>query len=340
MKSIALGRTGLMASSVGFGGIPITRLSFEEAVRVVGHCYDEGITFFDTANAYGDSEKKIGYALISVRDRVTLASKTLARDAETAARHVEQSLENLQTSRIEIYQIHQVGSDEVLHTVLAPGGTYEALDQARGKGKIQFIGVSSHSIPTAIKACRTGRFDTIQIPFNFIEYEAADELFQVARGENMGIIAMKPLGGGLLERADLCIRFLQQYPDVIPIPGTEALREVDEIVELYKSPRPLNEADWHEIERMRSELGKRFCHRCEYCMPCENEVQIPGILRFKSVSKRFPPPKVISMSAADMKTMESCRECWECAEKCPYDLPIPDLLKENLSLFRAYVEKH
>ena len=340
MRKVTLGRTGLEVSEAGFGGIPITRLSVEEAVDLVRHCLNRGITLCDTARVYGDSEIKIGQALEPVRDQVVLATKTVARDAEHAAGDVDTSLANLRTSRIDLYQLHQVGNEETLEKVLGPGGAYEALDRARRDGKIEFIGFSSHNIPTAIKACRTGLFATVQFPFNFVETEAADELFRVAREQDMGIIGMKPFGGGLLGRADLCFRFLQQYPHVVPIPGIQAKEEVDEIVELYGSPRPPTESEWAEIRRIRSELGAKFCHRCEYCMPCEKGVNIPGALIFRSQPKRFPPAMAIAFATPNMKSVEKCEECWECASKCPYDLPIPELLKETLSLYKEFVKKH
>jgi len=316
------------------------RLGFQEAVNVIEHAFELGITFFDTANAYGDSEKKMGHALEPVRDKVIFATKTLAREAPKAARHVALSLENLRASSIEIYQIHQVAEEKTLDQVLSAGGAYEALDKARSQGKIRFIGITSHNLDTAIKACRTGLFDTIQIPFNFIEREPAEELFGVARERNMGIIGMKPMGGGLLERADLCFQFLQQYPEAVPIPGVQARQELDEIVELYRIRPPLGEVHWKEIEKIRSQLGSKFCHRCEYCMPCERGVEIPGVLRFKSVWRRFPPSRAIALVKGAMDTVEKCEECWECVERCPYDLPIPDLIKENLALFKECVARN
>ncbi len=340
MRNITLGRTGLEVAELGFGGIPIIRLDFEEAVNVVRHCFECGITFFDTANVYGDSEKKIGAALESVRDKVVFATKTLMRDAENAAQHVEYSLENLKTDCIEIYQLHNVANDETLNNVMAPGGAYKALAKAREKGRIRFIGLSSHHIPTAVQACRTGKFDTLQFPFNFIERDPADELFKVAAEMNMGIIAMKPLGGGLLERADLCFRFLQQYPNVLPIPGVQSKAEIDEITELYRSPRPLSDDDKKAIEQIRLDLGAKFCHRCEYCMPCEKGVMIPGALGFKSTSKRLAPAAAIAMAGAAMESVENCGECQECVEKCPYELPIPDLLKESLAIFDDFKKRH
>lgn len=340
MKALTLGKTGLSVSRLGFGGIPIIRLGFEEAVAVVRHCFDRGITFFDTANAYNDSENRIGHALQSVRDQVVFATKTLERDSETVAKHIDQSLTNLKTSKIELYQFHQVGNEETLSRVLAPGGAYEAVENARAEGKVDFVGLSSHDIPTAIKACRTDLFHTVQVPFNFIEHDAEEELFDVARERDMAIIAMKPLGGGLLDRADLCFRFLLQYPDVVPIAGIQTKEEIDEILDVYLSPGALTGGDWDEIQEIRTDLGTRFCRRCEYCMPCEKGVKIPQVVRFMSFPKRFTPSAVISMVKADMESVPKCDECWECAQRCPYDLPIPDLLKENLSLFNDFMKNH
>jgi len=340
MKKVRLGRTGLMVSEVGFGGIPIINLSMEEGIFLLRHCFERGITFFDTANMYGDSEKKIGAALESVRDQVVLATKTLKRDAEGAEKHVDQSLEALKTRVIDVYQLHQVANQETLDQVLAPGGAYEALDKARSGGRIRFIGLSSHDTRTAIEACRTDRFDTLQIPFNFIEQDASRELFRVAEEMDTAVIGMKPLAGGVLERADLCFGFLQQYPKVVPIPGMRARDEVDEIVQLYRTPQAITDQQRREIEQIRSELGTRFCRRCEYCMPCQQGIHIPTALGIRAFVKRLPPLATIAMADENMKKAETCIECGECVEKCPYALPIPDLLKENLALYRAYVKEH
>jgi len=340
MRKVRLGKTDLMVSEIGFGGIPIIPLSFEAAVKVVSHGFDRGITFFDTANMYGDSEKKIGQALEPVRDSVLLATKTLKRDGEGAAKHISYSLDNLRTDHIDIYQLHSLSDEKALEKVLASGGAYGAVREAQREGKIRFIGFSSHDIATSLKACRTGHFSTIQFPFNFIESDPADELFKVAREQDMGIIAMKPLGGGLLDRADLCFKFLQQNPDVVPIPGFSSIEEVDEIIALYLSPKPLTGDDHREIEKIRSELGKTFCHRCGYCVPCEQGVKIPEVMSFRSNSKRLAPAIVILMGKDPMESAENCNECGECLEKCPYKLPIPEVLQENLGAYKEFVARH
>ena len=328
MKNIRLGKTEMMVSELGFGGIPIIPVSFKDSVAVVKHCYEQGITFYDTANAYADSEKKIGTALESVRDKVIIATKTGKRDAEGAAQHISFSLENLKTDYLDLYQFHNISSDEALEEILASGGAMEAVKQAMDEGKIRHMGFSSHKIETSIKVCKTGLFSTIQFPFNFIEKEPLDELFQVARELDMGIIAMKPLGGGLLERADLCFKFLQQYPYVVPIPGIMYQREIDEILALYQSPKSLNEEDLKEIDRIRGELGKDFCHRCRYCLPCDQDVKIPEILGFRSMKRRIPPA-AIAIAQSAMASVENCTECEDCIEKCPYDLEIPQLIRKH-----------
>ena len=336
MNTRKLAGTDLEISEIGFGGIPIIALSKNEAVSIVKYCFDLGITFFDTANMYNTSEEKIGSALEAVRDKVVIATKTAQRDAKEAAAHIDLSLKQLNTDWIDIYQLHNVSNREALQQVLAPQGAYEAARKARDAGKIRYIGISSHNIPTALEALKTGLFQTLQFPFNFIENDPADELFPFARQHGVGIIGMKPLGGGLLERADLCFGFLQQHPYVVPIPGIRAKNEADEIIGLYANPMSLLEADLKAMEDIRSVLGEKFCHRCEYCMPCEQGVQIPSVMIFQAAAKRLTREGVTAWLGPAMESVAQCIECGECEEKCPYNLPISDLLKENLALFKEY----
>ncbi len=332
-----LGNSGLTVSEVGFGGIPVTRLSPEEAVRLVRHAFSLGFTFFDTANLYGDSEAKLGRALEPIREQVVIASKTRARDAETAARHLAQSLDTLRTGYLDLYQLHNISEPDALDKIMAPGGAWEVILEAREEGKIKAVGFSSHNPDTAVAACATGRFSTVQFAFNFVEHDSYEKVFAAARERGMGMLAMKPLGGGLLGRADLCFGFLQQHPEVVPIPGLQALAEAEEIAELYENKRPLSDEDWQAIEAVRSELGTRFCHRCEYCMPCEQEVAIPYAMLFKSQRLRFPPEMVEKMSGQAMATVENCIACGQCEEKCPYDLPIPEMLRDYYDQYQRFV---
>jgi predicted aldo/keto reductase-like oxidoreductase len=339
MQKVKLGRSGLNVSQIGFGGIPIIPLPADKAVAIVRHCFEGGITFFDTANMYPTSEEKIGAALADVRNQVVLATKTTERSAAGAAGHIDLSLKQLKTDRIDLYQFHNVSNAEALAEIQAPGGAYEAVLEAQQAGKIRCIGISSHSIATATAALETGLFQTLQFPFNFIENDPQDALFPLARSRGVGLIGMKPLGGGLLERADLCFGFLQQYPDIVPIPGIRTPAEADEIIALYRERPQLSGEHLKAMEEIRSILGDKFCHRCEYCMPCEQGVHISGVLMYRAAAKRLSPENVKLWLGEAMQTVEQCIECGECEEKCPYQLPIVDLLKENLALYSAGVQK-
>ena len=336
MKTVDLGQSGLKVTELGCGGIPIMRVPFEEAQAILRRCFELGIRFFDTAHIYSDSEEKMGAALQPFRSRVVLATKVWAKTAGEAKQELAMSFDRLRTEKIDLVQCHNVSSRDDLDKVLGPGGAYEVLAGAKGEGRIGAVGFSSHNPEVAVKAIESGKFVTVQFPFNFIENDPEEKVFPFARERGMGIIAMKPLGGGLLDRPDLCFRYLQQYGDVVPIPGIQSIKEIEEIVGYYHERRQLDDADLEDMQRIRSELGGRFCHRCEYCMPCEQGVQIPKVLLVKSQLRRFSPGQLVVMSKQAVSSAEQCVECGECMERCPYELPIPEMLKENVEAFREF----
>ena len=340
MDQVRLGKTGLWVSRVGFGGIPIQRLSEEDAVSVVQGCLDLGVTFIDTAHGYTTSEERIGKAIAGRREGLVLATKTPARDVATAGEHVELSLNRLGVERIDLCQLHGVSSYDKMEAVLGPGGALEALQAARDRGQIGHIGFSSHSLEVAQEMIRTGLFETVQFPFNFIATEPAEELLPLVREADMGFIAMKPMGGGMLERADLAFKYLFQFPGVVPDPGIERVQEMEEIVGLTERA-VLTPADWAVIEALRQELGTRFCRRCNYCQPCPQGIPISGVLNYRSAWKRMPSESSLGEGwQQNMELADTCQECGECEERCPYQLPIRELLKESIGFFHAELARH
>ncbi len=328
-----LGKTGLRVSEAGCGGIPIIRLQTDEAIEVLKRAYDRGITFYDTANAYHDSEDKIGRALHGVRDQIVIATKSGKRDGAGVLEHLDNSLRMLQTDYIDLYQLHQVAQSRDWDAITGPGGAWDALVKAREQGKIRHLGVTSHSIPMAVRLVKTELFETVQFPFNFIEPEARDELHRVARERNIGIIAMKPFAGGVIDNAVLAFRFLRQYPDAIPIPGYDSVAGVDQVVALYEQPNEVTAEDLALMDKYRDELGRRFCRRCEYCQPCPNGVMITPAMGYPILSRRMSPAVAVNFSRIPMESVLKCENCGTCLERCPYELPIPEILKKNYDLF-------
>ena len=339
LNMVDLGRSGLRVTELGFGGIPIMRLGMDEAVEVIRHSYELGVRFFDTAHFYGDSEEKMGKALEPFRDRVVIATKVWAKDKEGAAEQLAMSFDRLRTEWIDLIQCHNVSTREDFEKVLGPGGAYEVLIKAKEEGRVRSIGFSSHNPDIAVRGCSSDKFDTLQFPFNFIEHDPVEKVFPAALQKGMGIIAMKPLGGGLLDRADLCFRFLQGHPQVIPIAGIQAMEEIDEIIGYYRDRRPLSSDDLKAIRTIHEELGGRFCHRCEYCMPCEQGVKIPMVLMVKTQVRRYTPNQVAVMAKEPIASVEKCIECGECTERCPYGLPIPEMLRENREIYESLLSE-
>jgi predicted aldo/keto reductase-like oxidoreductase len=334
MKSMRLGKTGLRVSRMGFGGIPIQRLTEGEAIQVVRRCMDLGITFLDTANGYTTSEERIGKAIAGRREEVVLATKTAARDKATAGEHLELSLKRLNTDHVDLWQFHNVSSFEAYQKVLGPGGAMEAAQEALRAGKIGHIGISSHSMDVALEAVPSGYFETIQFPFNFVTHEPALNLVPLAREHDVGVIAMKPFAGGMLDDANLAIKYLLQFDGVIPDPGIETAAEIEEIVGIVEGVWAFTAEEWQALERIRAEIGTRFCRRCEYCQPCPEGVRIPVVLNVRSAWKRFSPEKFFGgPTAKAVDTGRLCVECGECEEKCPYHLPIQAMLAESIEFF-------
>ena len=336
MRYIMLGKTGLEVSEVGFGGIPIIRLSTAEAVMVLRRAYDRGITLFDTANMYLDSEEKMGLAFDGIRSRLVLATKTLKRERAGAEADIDLSLRRLRTDYIDLLQVHQLSLECDYEKVTGPDGALEAISRARQDGKVRHIGVTSHSIEMAVKLVETGLFSTVQFPFNFIECRPVDELHPLARQAEMGILAMKPFAGGVLDSAELCFKFLRQFTDVIPLPGFDAVRQVDEIVAAYETENAVFPEDLAAMERYRTELGQQFCRRCEYCQPCEQGVMITLAMNYPIIARRMSDAKAAGFAAKMMESVRNCTDCGECVKRCPYCLPIPEMLKKHLALYEQH----
>jgi predicted aldo/keto reductase-like oxidoreductase len=336
MNKIRLGRTDLMVTGIGLGGIPIQRLEEAEAIRVVERCLDLGLNFIDTANGYTVSEERIGKAVKGrKRQDVIIATKTFPGTADDIRRNLDLSLKRLQTDYIDIYQFHQVGNEDLFQRVLGPADDlYSVFEEAKKAGKIRHIGVTSHQIDIAKKLVTSDKFETLMFPFNVITSEPADELLPLCRKHDVGFIDMKPMAGGMLYDAPVAFKWLFRFPDIALIPGIEKIEEIEEIVGLYEGHHEMTPAELTRMQALKEELGTRFCRRCDYCQPCPQGIPISMVMTFPSFVKRLPQTWFTEgMVPKAMNKASECIECGECETRCPYDLPIREMLKENYDLF-------
>ena len=327
MQYTVLGKTGLKIARLGFGGIPIQRIDAPQTKALMEQLRQAGVNFIDTARGYTVSEEFLGVGLEGIRQDFVLATKSMSRTKEAMARDIDISLKNLRTDYIDLYQVHNV-TPEQLEQVMAPGGALEALMEAKAAGKIRHIGVTSHSVDAFRMAVELDWVETFMFPYNIVE-DQAQELIARCAERNIGFICMKPLAGGAIENATLALRYICANPDVtVVIPGMAAPEELAQNVAAVADTSPLTEQEKQAMEQIRKELGTQFCRRCNYCQPCTVGINISGCFLFEGYHKRYGLQKWAESRYATLdKTASDCIECGACEERCPYNLPIRQMLK-------------
>ena len=333
MEYRVLGKTGLKISRLGFGGIPIQRIDAEGTRELIHRLMEAGVNFIDTARGYTVSEEYLGYALEGIRDRFVLATKSMATTKEAMAADIATSLKNLRTDYIDLYQIHNP-SAAAYETICAPGGALEALLEAKQAGIIGHIGLTTHSADLMEKVLEQPWVETLMFPYNIVETQA-EALIARCGEKNIGFIDMKPLAGGAIEDATLALRFIAANTDVtVIIPGMAEPRELEENLAAVAAAEPLGEADWEKIRTIRGDLGTHFCRRCNYCAPCSVGIPISAVFLMEGYFSRYG---LTDWAKARYEALaghaSDCIDCGVCETRCPYELPIRQMLKEAARKF-------
>ncbi len=333
MKYNVLGKTGLRISALGFGGIPIQRID-AEGTRVLMHrLVEAGINYIDSARGYTVSEEYLGYALEGIRDRFVLATKSMARDKAGMEKDIDTSLRNFRTDYIDLYQIHNPNAVQ-LEQVMGPGGALEALREAKAAGKIGHIGITLHSLDLFKRVLELDWVETIMYPYNLVEIQAEACIAQCAR-LGIGFITMKPLAGGAIEDATLAMRFVAQNPNIsVTIPGMAEVAELEQNLAAFQDESPLTPGELEKIDCIRKTLGTQFCRRCNYCAPCTVGIQIPNVFMMEGYYSRYDLKDWARGRYEAMPRYASdCVDCGACEERCPYHLPIRQMLKKAVAAF-------
>jgi predicted aldo/keto reductase-like oxidoreductase len=332
MKRMVLGKTGIEAVRMGFGGIPIQRVSETQAVEVVLYALEKGMDFIDTSRMYTNSETRIGKALKETGKKVAVATKSFSRSADGIQRDVETSLKELQRDYIDLYQCHGIGSDEEYRLVTSPNGALAGLLKAKEQGLIGHVGITSHSLDLLEKVLEDGLFETIMVCLSFLEPAARGKILPKAREKNVGIIAMKPFSGGVIEAPEIALKWVLSFPDVLVLAGVEYKELIDQNWKVFQGDYGMTDAEKQKLEEISKEFDKKFCRRCDYCQPCPAEIPIQFVLGVRSMVKRAGTAMMQAPMLRNMlEKAANCTECGDCIEKCPYSLPIPEMIKTNLN---------
>jgi len=338
MKKVRLGKTELLVTKPSMGCLPVQRRSVEEGAALIRAAYEAGINFFDTANAYTDSEKKLGIALHDVREQVIIATKSASRTRQGLLEHVENSLQMLQTDYIDLLQFHMIPE---LPDFDDPEGYYAGALEAKARGWVRHIGATTHRVAVAEAAIDCGKFETLQFPFSYISTDRDLALAGKCAQADMGFIAMKGLAGGLLTNERACHAFMKSYPNVIPIWGIQWEEELEKWLAVAAEDPDLDEELAAVIRADREQLAGEFCRGCGYCLPCPVGIEINNAARMNMLLRRSPWQQYYTPEWREkMERIEDCLECRSCAGKCPYQLDTPNILKYMLADWRQYYEEH
>jgi len=329
MKKMIIGNTGVEVTRLGMGGIPIQRVSEEDAIEVVRYAIEKGVDFIDTARMYSTSEGRIGKALKQTDKKVILSSKSIIRTADGIRKEIEKSLKELQLDYIDFYHCHSVATDEDYKRVTASDGALMGLHKAREEGVIGHIGISSYNIDVMEKAVDDNLFETIMIFFSIIEPIAYKSVIPSAMEKKIGILTMKPFSGGVIGIPELALRWALSFPDLLVIAGMEKKEYVDKNWEVYEGDYSFTEDEKQQIIALSKEFNEPFCHRCGYCEPCTVEIPIHKILSIKNMVK-IKGLKVLTSPdfTSVLDRAKNCIQCGDCLIRCPYNLPIPFMMKE------------
>lgn len=327
MRNLVLGSTGINVPQNAFGALPIQRDTTEVAVGLLRKAYDGGMRFFDTARAYSDSEEKVGIAFKGMREKVFIATKTMAKTPEAFWEQLHTSLEKLQTDYIDVYQFHCV------EQCYMPGdgtGMYECMLEAKKKGLIRHIGVTAHKVEVAFDCVNSGLYETLQYPFSYLAAPREIELVKLCKEKNVGFIAMKGLAGGLIVNSKAAMAFMTLYDNVLPIWGIQREKELSEWLSYMDETPDFDDELKAFVEKEQKELMGEFCRGCGYCMPCPMGIMINQCARMSLMLRRAPSKNWLSGDMQkEMKKIENCTGCGACMKKCPYELQTPKLLRKN-----------
>jgi len=345
MQKRTLGKTGWEISVIGVGAIKFPLISQKDCDILLNKAIDGGCNFIDTADCYGDSEEKIGFALRGRREEVYLSTKIDEREGSGVRNKLERCLRRIKTDWIDLVLFHDVRGAE--YDQIFDSGGLEALQKAKKRGEICEIGISIHgSIPMMRRAIESGAFAALMVAYSaFDEDRLAADLLPTAHSKGVGLIAMKPLAGGRLagrypasrnkkfingeSLAQVSLRYVLSNSNITcAIPGMTELSELHENLHVGKHPRELTVEEIKVLMETVGEAGKGFCRNCGYCLPCPEGIPIPDIFRFESYYSSYNLKEWAREQYRSLAVKaDVCSGCEQCLGLCPYGVPVPEQLK-------------
>jgi predicted aldo/keto reductase-like oxidoreductase len=349
MRYKRLRGTNLELSTISYGGLALFFRPEDEALKLINVALDEGVNYIDCDEGgnqfvpnlvYEDTRKKLGRVLKARRGQCQVGIKTMFAKKDEVARDIDKALEYVfkGTSRevIDIFHFAHVDVDEKLDLLLSPQGGLAAAEEAREAGKLDYILVASHNPRVLMRALKSGRFDVAEFPFTIMEQEYLEEVIPYCSANNIGTIVMKPIGGGQLgDFANLSLRWIMQHDVDVIIPGMKSLKELKENLRAGHTYIPLSSEEFKALETYARKVGQEYCHRCGYCLPCPQGIHIVSqvdVYKTNLFTVEEKQALYRQIKEKGSKTASDCAACGQCVEKCPFKIPIPEIMEKSRAL--------
>lgn len=339
----------------------------DEAVALIRHALDSGMTYIDTSRGYGDSEILVGKALKDgYRDKAILSTKWSPwivkidpsddASADCTRRRIEESMRRLDVDRLDFYQVWNIMRPEHWEQATAPGGMVEGILKAKDEGLIDHVGFTTHDAPENVLRYieEADWCEILLMSYNML-YVRYAPVFEAAHRKGIGTIVMNPVGGGRLtgtvqplddlvreagatSAADLAIRFVMSNPNIDTIlSGITRLSDVDDTIASVRAGG-LDEGALDGVRGFvqdHAPADGAICNQCLYCWPCPEGINIPAFMTCVQDERIFGLSEVAQRQYEKIgsKKPDACAQCGECESKCPQKLPIMEDLAYALDRF-------
>jgi predicted aldo/keto reductase-like oxidoreductase len=354
MRYRPFGKTGWDVSALSFGCMRLQD-NPELNKELVSTAIDLGVNYFESTRYYlgGTCQHRTAPGLEGKTAGVIVSGKERINSDQTAylfRKEIERQLEILGLSHFKFFQVGWFHWGNMPH-LLKQGGVLDAIRQAKAEGLIQCVGFTGHDTPeNFIKCIETGLFDSLTVPYNLIN-RSYEPTIKRAGELGVGVVAMCPVAGGVLAcessrlkealqmdlpTTEMALRFVLSNPDVsTACSGMNTMQQLEENVRTAFEFDPAEQGDFgamcEGLDRLRAELGDKFCTGCRYCMPCPEGVDIPRHMDLYRQWKAFGLEDSVKQSVKNTredKSLKRCTKCGACIDACPNDLQVPDMLDE------------
>ncbi len=378
MQYRTFGKLDWKPSALGFGAmrLPVIdddagKIDEPQATRMLRYAIDHGVNYVDTAYPYhrGESEKFVGRALQDgYRERVRLATKLpswLVKSTDDFDRFLNEQLERLQTDHIDFYLLHALNASHWDN--LPKFKVFDWAERAMADGRFHYLGFSFHDEYEVFQKIIDGydNWTFCQIQYNYMdeEHQAGTRGLKYAADKGLAVVIMEPIRGGRLSisppqsivdlwntaprqrsSAEWALQWVWNHPEVsLALSGMSTMQHVEEnLASAGRSgPGTLTQEELALIGRVRDkyrEICPIPCTKCEYCLPCPNEVNIPRILEIYNEAimyNEYGSGRMYYSWLEEKERADQCIECLECEDKCPQGIDISDWLKKAHELLSA-----